>query len=134
MISRRQFIASVAVLPSISLLTSTCPVPGKLIPGRYQNKGKLIPQTKWACEAVVIENPGSTDRDIKSQYNKSLPEYGDLYLVKKFRQWCGDSQLIDYDGDGHPVKDGLMNSKILIKPSKYEEIPEDATHLMWFNR
>lgn len=42
--------------------------------------------------------------------------------------------FIDYDGFGHPVKDRKCDPDIYIKPSKRHEIPEDATHIVWYNR
>lgn len=66
-------------------------------------------------------------------YNVDLPSYGELIDVKTFSADCCDYSLIDYDGHGHPVKDNKMSNQI-IKPSKFVEIPEDATHIMWFNK
>lgn len=67
------------------------------------------------------------------EYNKDLPNYGELIDVKTFSACCCDNNLIDYDGHGHPVKNNKMSNQI-IKPSKFTEIPEDATHIMWFNK
>ncbi len=58
----------------------------------------------------------------------------DVYTVKHFMELCGDHSFVDYDGDGNPVKDGMSDISINIKPSRLHEIPEDATHIIWFNR
>jgi hypothetical protein len=68
------------------------------------------------------------------RYNKALPDYGDLMSVEKFKEYCRDGCFIDYDGHGYPVKDNKMTYDIIIKPSKLKDIPNDTTHIMWFNR
>lgn len=71
---------------------------------------------------------------LQMNYNEELPEYGDLMTVKEFIEACKYNSFIDYDGIGCPVKDGKMSDK-LIYPSRYkEDLPKDATHIMWFNR
>lgn len=69
-------------------------------------------------------------------YNKSLSkyDYGDLISVNKFRSTCECNGFIDYDGFGHPVKNDMVDDSIWIKPSELNSIPEDATHILWFNR
>ena len=69
-----------------------------------------------------------------SQYREKLPEYGDLIPKKSFISSCKSHGFIDYDGHGYPVKGKKMNSQITIYPSRVSEIPEDATHIIWFNR
>jgi hypothetical protein len=58
----------------------------------------------------------------------------DVYTIKEFENRCETEAFIDYDGFGHPVKDKKSDNSILIKPSRLEEIPKDATHIVWFNR
>lgn len=60
-----------------------------------------------------------------------------IYKVGKWKMHCANGYLDDYDGFGHPAKDGLMDMRVFIKPSQRDEnghIPEDATHIIWFNR
>lgn len=66
-------------------------------------------------------------------YDKELSD-GELMTVDDFRQQVRISAFIDYDGYGHPVRDGKMDRSIDILPSKIEAIPEDATHILWFNK
>ena len=69
-----------------------------------------------------------------NKYTEKLPDYGDLMTVKDFLEACDCGGFIDYDGTGHPVKDGMM-SRDVVKPStRKKDIPADATHVMWFNR
>ncbi len=67
-------------------------------------------------------------------YDRDLPTYGDLMTVEDFMECVSCGLFIDYDGSGHPVKNGRM-SKLNIYPSQCPGvIPEDATHIMWFNK
>lgn len=72
--------------------------------------------------------------DEQPKYTEELPDYGDLIQVIEFIRSCKDGWFIDYDGHGRPVKDGKMAKGHTVYPSKIDEIPMDATHIMWFNR
>lgn len=41
--------------------------------------------------------------------------------------------LIDYDGFGYAMKRGLVDTTP-ITPSRRYMLPDDATHVIWFNR
>jgi hypothetical protein len=58
----------------------------------------------------------------------------DVYTVEGFKEFCEDGAFIDYDGFGHPVKNDLADFSIEIKPSRVSDIPDDATHIVWYNR
>jgi hypothetical protein len=58
----------------------------------------------------------------------------DVYTVLDFRDAVKSGAFIDDDGYGYPVRNGLANDKIVIRPSQVTAIPEDATHVVWFNR
>lgn len=62
------------------------------------------------------------------------PDEDDVYTVEGFRNIVGFGGFIDYDGFGYPVKNGLSDEKICIYPSRLKDIPDDATHIVWFNR
>ena len=68
------------------------------------------------------------------QYGCGPANEDDVYTVEEFKQCCHDHAFIDYDGFGHPVKDGLADESITIKPSRLGLIPNDATHIVWYNR
>lgn len=72
---------------------------------------------------------------MSEEYNRPLSEYnfGDLFTVDEFRNMCKMGAFIDYDGYGHPVRDNLVNNDEAVVPSKMN-IPDDATHIIWFNR
>lgn len=67
------------------------------------------------------------------KYTQDIPDYGDVMTVEHFRQACKAGAFIDYDGVGHPAKDGRMGHSE-VRPSRLAEIPPDATHIVWFNR
>lgn len=67
-------------------------------------------------------------------YSETLPSYGDLMTIDEYKENVASGMFIDYDGSGHPVKDAKM-ARNRVKPSQCpNDIPEDATHIMWFNR
>lgn len=74
--------------------------------------------------------------DSENIYNRDVEEYsfGDLMTVKQFVAACKCGAFIDYDGYGNPVKDDKIAWDVQALPSAYEDIPKDATHIMWYNR
>ena len=66
------------------------------------------------------------------KYNRPLPGYGDLMTVAEYRENVESGCLMDYDGHGHPVKDNMLAIHF-ISPD-FDNIPADATHILWFNR
>lgn len=58
----------------------------------------------------------------------------DVYTVAEFRERCSRGWFVDSDGYGYPVKRSLADDRIGIKPSNLSTIPDDATHVVWFNR
>lgn len=69
-----------------------------------------------------------------TEYTEKIPEYGDVFTVEEFLQMVDMDCLIDYDGSGNPAKNGKM-SKEYVYPSRARELlPEDATHVVWYNK
>lgn len=58
----------------------------------------------------------------------------DVYTVQEFIQACEHGMFIDDDGFGHPVLNGKADTGLYIYPSALEDIPQDATHIVWYNR
>jgi len=69
-----------------------------------------------------------------TKYIALLDEDDDVYTLEDFIDCVKSGGFIDDDGFGHPVKDDKMNMDIWVKPSRLEEIPADATHIVWYNR
>lgn len=73
-----------------------------------------------------------------TEYNDEIDHYLDeesIIPIESFMNTCKWGGFIDYDGHGHPVKDGKMNGSIWVKPSnRFSSIPDDATHIAWYNR
>jgi hypothetical protein len=67
-------------------------------------------------------------------YGCGAKDEEDVYTVAEFRECVESTAFIDYDGYGHPVKDKKSDPSIAVLPSKVDEIPTDATHIVWFNR
>lgn len=70
-----------------------------------------------------------------NQYGGGREDEDDVYTVEEFMSHVASKSFIDYDGFGHPVKDKLADESIFVYPSNAKEtIPDDATHVVWFNR
>lgn len=69
-----------------------------------------------------------------NRYGSGPEGEDDVYTVAEFLAHVKCGSFIDYDGFGHPVKDGMADKGIWIKPSRPSAIPSDATHVVWFNR
>lgn len=78
----------------------------------------------------------SFDRIIENEalFDCNIPEYGDVFTVEEFKNACACRAFVDYDGHGHPAKDGRMDRFIFVKPSRLFRIPKDSTHIVWFNK
>lgn len=70
----------------------------------------------------------------KANYSKIPSGLCCIMSVKEFIDCCDVKSFIDYDGFGHPMKDGKYDVSIIVKPSKRKQIPKDTTHILWFNR
>lgn len=73
---------------------------------------------------------------MKGNYERELKEfdYGDLMTVEEWKHGCEVGPMfIDYDGYGYAVKDDMVDTTP-IAPSIRHKMPEDATHIVWFNR
>jgi hypothetical protein len=58
----------------------------------------------------------------------------DVYTIEEFKRFCKNGGFLDCDGFGHPVRDNKCDPDIFIKPSRLKEIPNNATHIIWYNR
>lgn len=69
------------------------------------------------------------------QWNTTIEGHtGDLIDIKSFMESCESNFFMDYDGMGHMVKDGKIIDPKWIWPSTRHTIPEDVTHILWYNR
>jgi hypothetical protein len=75
----------------------------------------------------IIDGPAPT-------YNVKIPDYGDVMTVEEWRACVESGYFIDDDGIGAPAKDGMMMDDRDAFPSGIDDIPEDATHIVWFNK
>lgn len=67
-------------------------------------------------------------------YGNGIDGEDDVYTVEEFKEFVKCGAFIDYDGYGHPVKEHLLDKSIWVKPSNLSVIPDDATHIVWYNR
>lgn len=66
---------------------------------------------------------------------------GYLMTAGDFKEACDQGMFIDYDGHGDLVKNGKIvtkrnqdNHPQWISPSNRHTIPEDVTHILWYNK
>lgn len=66
---------------------------------------------------------------------EELEDYGDLFTIQKFTEYCVGGGFIDYDGFGVYATES-QQSDISVKPSTFLKYPQrkDFTHINWFNR
>jgi hypothetical protein len=69
-----------------------------------------------------------------ASYTEQVTLGDDIYTVADFLESVRDHFFTDYDGFGHPVKNGKCAPDVYLLPSKIEEMPPDATHVVWFNK
>jgi len=66
-------------------------------------------------------------------FDVDLPDYGELMTRQDWLETVEGGGFIDYDGNGAP-SDGKKMSRAVIYPSIADQLPQEATHVMWFNR
>lgn len=86
-----------------------------------------------ACEVRPLQHVFGVDRQ-DHYVGVPDPDCGDVMTIEDFTENCACGGFIDYDGFGYPVRDGRYNNQIVIIPSRLDEIPASATHIIWFNR
>lgn len=69
-----------------------------------------------------------------SKYTEKPNRKDHIMTWESFFECCKDGMFIDYDGFGHPMKDGLIDPNVIIKPSTRNSMPTDATHIVWYNK
>jgi hypothetical protein len=88
-------------------------------------------EVRWSdfCDAV----DAFTLAPRTAGYTKEI-QHGDVMTRE---QWLNDVRnhfFLDYDGFGYAMKDGKTDPTTPIYPSGAERLPEDATHVVWFNK
>jgi len=86
--------------------------------------------------------PGCEDKKIAREVlNKILdltpiPEYGNLFTLEDFKSLVTNGLITDYDGAGHFATENEMIRGRTPLPASLliAEVPEWATHIVWFNK
>lgn len=86
----------------------------------------------------------SITRPKTAKYTKPIdPKLGDVMTVEEYLECVDDGGFIDDDGMGDVARDGLIAEPEAgedgwpkwLRPSDRDLfIPEDATHVVWYNR
>jgi hypothetical protein len=62
-------------------------------------------------------------------YDEIVPNYGDLMPIAEWNKSVDECYIMNDDGYGYWVKDGMMSHAEVFSTSQ-----EDATHVVWFNK
>lgn len=78
-----------------------------------------------------------------ADYSKPIDDNGDVMTVAEYLEDVADGNLMDSDGMGDVARDGLIAEPAIgesgwpewLRPSDGDRfIPEDATHVVWYNK
>jgi hypothetical protein len=70
-------------------------------------------------------------------YDRDVPNYGDIMTREEWLDGVQCWFFTDYDGCGNPAKmvDGVLKmAGPTVRPSTAHLLPEDATHIVWYNK
>lgn len=71
---------------------------------------------------------------VVNTYGNGPVDEDDVYTVEEFQALCREGAFIDSDGCGHPVRDSRADTDFWVTPSDPNDMPPDATHVVWYNR
>lgn len=91
-------------------------------------EAKMEVERKMMCYPIIKDKPAI------GRYNDEPYKFGEVILVRRFRKRVKDVDFTDDDGHGRPMCNGKLDSECLVLASKLEAIPEDATHVQWYNK
>jgi hypothetical protein len=109
----------------------------------YLESSKLASvATGGICESpkapyIFGETPSEMEIRLISPYHEDIKndELDLIMTVEDFKDDVESGALTDYDGWGYAVnKNNKKRTDINIFASKVNQIPSDATHIIWFNR
>ena len=66
-------------------------------------------------------------------YTEPLNIEDTIWTVEEYLSHVETGMIIDDDGYGYPVAEGLVNKEVLLEPGANDPPPE-ATHVVWYNR
>lgn len=89
---------------------------------------KEIIQTWTKIVEDNLNQPQTSQREYDTDITKQ--SYGDLYTVDEWKISVENGWIMDDDGSGYWVKDGLECRDCDVFYSE----PKDATHVMWYNK
>lgn len=77
------------------------------------------------------ENSLSKWANENSIYKDEIPNYGEILTIDEFVGMVDDGSIIEDDGIGYFSNGHKMTRELDVFES---DIPEDATHVAWFNK
>jgi len=95
---------------------------------------ETIEEGKMEVERRMMCYPLETDKPAIGRYNDAPHGFGEIISVRRFRKRVKDGDFTDNDGHGRPMFHKKLDSGCLVLASKLDAIPEDATHIQWYNK
>ena len=107
---------------------------------------KTIPVTQpmmtcSKCNFKFTDYRGEHARAMAIEYDEMMEcmteidgRIGDLLTVDEFKGAVECNGFIDYDGHGDMLVDGVFLEESSISPSEAHKIPENVTHILWYNK
>jgi len=91
-------------------------------------------RTDKACNFLKREYISIMDMQKPPMMFLSQFDHGDVMTVDEFVKLCEIGMFTDYDGFGYSVYGDRVDNQTFVIPSKRADIPDLATHIIWFNR
>ena len=95
---------------------------------------KSIEDAMEMVERKMMCYPLDTTKPATGRYDDKPYKFGETMTVRRFRKHIKDADFTNSDGHGRPMRGKKLDSECLVKPSTVAVIPEDATHIQWYNK
>jgi len=102
--------------------------------GKAEGTSETILLAKEEVERRMMCYPLDTTKPANGRYTDEPQSFGETMLVRRFRKRIQDGDFTDDDGHARPMCNGKLDSECLVLASKLDAIPEDATHVQWYNK
>jgi len=93
-----------------------------------------VEEAKMEVERKMMCYPLETGKPAIGRYKDEPHGFGETISVRRFRKRVKDGDFTDDDGHGRPMCSGKLDTECTIWPSTLASIPEDATHIQWYNK
>jgi hypothetical protein len=97
-------------------------------------KSETIREAQMEVERRMMCYPLDFSEVAVGRYTDNLHSFGEVIGIRRFKIRVKEGEFTDNDGHGRPLRNGKMDSECLVLASQLDAIPEDATHIQWYNK